>query len=82
MSSIFEEKNKSENSFSNSNIRLITMDVVEADLTVCRSKIYQMIKDGHFPPPIKFGRSARWISTEVQEWIHDQAQARSAEDCE
>ena len=35
-----------------------------------KSKIYQLIESGEFPPPIKIGRSSRWLSSEVQDWIY------------
>ena len=38
-----------------------------------RSSIYQRIKIGNFPAPIKLGdRAVGWISTEIQDWIAEQ----------
>ncbi|MDM7313858.1 helix-turn-helix domain-containing protein, partial [Klebsiella pneumoniae] len=31
--------------------------------------IYQLIKDGIFPKPIKLGRSSRWLQSEVEAWL-------------
>ncbi len=36
---------------------------------------YKLIKDGAFPPPIKLGRSSRWLKSEVETWL----QARIAQ---
>lgn len=47
-------------------------------LGVCRSTIYAWVQKGLFPEPIKFGRSSRWLSSEVNEWFADKAQARSS----
>lgn len=30
---------------------------------------YKLIKDGDFPKPIKFGRSSRWLQSEVENWV-------------
>lgn len=30
---------------------------------------YKMIQDGKFPKPIKFGRSSRWLKSEVGSWL-------------
>ncbi len=29
---------------------------------------YKLIQDGLFPKPIKFGRSSRWLKSEVETW--------------
>ncbi|KLP46462.1 hypothetical protein ABR36_01520 [Enterobacter ludwigii] len=31
--------------------------------------LYQLISEGLFPEPIKFGRSSRWFRSEVLEWF-------------
>ncbi|EKG1525854.1 AlpA family phage regulatory protein, partial [Escherichia coli] len=36
---------------------------------------YKLIKEGSFPPPIKMGRSSRWLKSEVETWL----QARIAQ---
>ncbi|NBJ33141.1 AlpA family phage regulatory protein [Serratia fonticola] len=30
---------------------------------------YKLIQDGAFPKPIKFGRSSRWLKSEVEKWL-------------
>lgn len=30
---------------------------------------YKMAQQGKFPKPVKFGRSSRWIESEVKEWL-------------
>lgn len=30
---------------------------------------YKLIKDGQFPKPIKFGRSSRWLKSDVELWL-------------
>ncbi len=41
-----------------------------------RSRIYALIDEGEFPPPIKIGRSSRWLKSEIDSWINKQAAAR------
>lgn len=31
--------------------------------------IYEKMKHGEFPKPVKIGRLSAWIESEVQEWI-------------
>ena len=31
--------------------------------------VYKLIKDGKFPKPTKFGRSSRWLKSEVEAWL-------------
>ncbi|MCM2368536.1 MULTISPECIES: helix-turn-helix transcriptional regulator [Proteus] len=30
---------------------------------------YKLIQEGKFPTPIKFGRSSRWLKSEVEKWL-------------
>lgn len=40
---------------------------------------YKLIQDGKFPRPVKFGRSSRWLKSELEAWIQHRIQAsRSA----
>lgn len=41
-----------------------------------RSRIYALIKDSDLPPPIKIGKSSRWLKSEIDSWITAQAAAR------
>lgn len=34
-----------------------------------RSRIYQLINAGEFPPPVKIGKSSRWVKAEIDSWI-------------
>ena len=44
----------------------------------CRSSIYQGIKNGTFPAPIKLGaRSIGWLSTDIDAWINSRVEATS-----
>lgn len=30
---------------------------------------YKLISEGHFPKPIRLGRSSRWYKSEVEQWM-------------
>lgn len=32
---------------------------------------YKLIQNGEFPPPVKFGRSSRWLKSEVEVWVQE-----------
>lgn len=44
-----------------------------ADLTSIKanSTLYDMIRRGEFPAPVKLGRSSAWRESEVRQWIAD-----------
>lgn len=41
-----------------------------------RSRIYALISQGEFPPPVKIGKSSRWLRVEIDTWMTKQAAAR------
>lgn len=43
-----------------------------------KSAIYDMIKAGTFPGPIKLGYGSRWSQQEVQAWVEELKAARKA----
>ncbi|WP_423192955.1 helix-turn-helix transcriptional regulator [Cupriavidus sp. H18C2] len=55
--------------------RLIKLPEVCSAVALRPTAIYQRIKDGTFPAPIKLGRTSGWIEAEVQEWISAQIAA-------
>ncbi|MCY3605353.1 MAG: AlpA family phage regulatory protein [Gammaproteobacteria bacterium] len=45
---------------------------VERMTGLSKSTLYRLIKQGHFPPPLRLTRKAvRWRSAEIQEWLSD-----------
>lgn len=32
---------------------------------------YKLIQEGKFPRPVKFGRSSRWLKSELEAWIQE-----------
>jgi prophage regulatory protein len=61
------------------NQRLIRLPQVKAMVGLGRSSIYDQIKRGEFPKPIKVGRVSGWIEAEVQMWISERIQASRPE---
>jgi prophage regulatory protein len=61
------------------NQRLIRLPQVKAMVGLGRSSIYDRMKRGEFPIPIKVGRVSGWIEAEVQVWISERIQASRPE---
>ena len=60
--------------------RLLTLRDVEQFTGFRKSSLYSLIADKRFPPPIKIGRSSRWPSSEISDWVQETIQrSRSAE---
>lgn len=50
-------------------LRFIRLKEVLAICGKSRSSVYEAIKRGEFPPPIKLqGRSSAWIKSEILQW--------------
>ncbi|WP_426116061.1 helix-turn-helix transcriptional regulator [Massilia sp. PWRC2] len=55
---------------------LIRLPTVIAICAMSRSCIYEAIKSGTFPAPVKLnGRPSAWIRQEVQHWVNDRIHA-------
>jgi prophage regulatory protein len=51
-------------------LRLIRLKEVLAICGKSRSSVYEAIKKGEFPSPVKLrGRSSGWIKSEVLQWV-------------
>jgi prophage regulatory protein len=51
-------------------LRLIRLKEVLAICGISRSSVYDAIKKGEFPAPIKLhGRSSAWIKSEILQWV-------------
>lgn len=58
--------------------RLLRRPEVEMKVGLTRSTLYRMIDKGLFPAPVHIGGVAAWPLSEVDEWIDDLKQNRSA----
>lgn len=43
-----------------------------------KTAIYERIKDGDFPKPVKLGRASGWVEDEIQAWINQNIEMREA----
>ncbi len=51
---------------------------LKADYGMSRGLVYNQMNQNGFPRQIKMGRSARWLSSEVDAWVKLQAKKREA----
>ena len=62
-------------------VRFLRLREVMAISGKSRSSLYEAIKEGSFPPPIKLnGRSSAWVNSEVMQWAQsciDASRAKS-----
>ena len=57
-------------------IRFIDLDEVMDMVGLSRSTVYEKIKEGVFPAPVKIGHVSRWVESEVQEHLKRLIEAR------
>lgn len=50
-------------------VQLLQLHEVKKITGMSTTFIYDAMKKGEFPKQKKIGRAARWISTEVEEWL-------------
>lgn len=48
---------------------LIDMNYITSFTGMTDKWFYKLISEGHFPKPIKLGRSSRWYKSEVEQWM-------------
>lgn len=60
--------------------RLLKVHEVAALVGFSKSWVYQEIRTGNFPPPIYFGRIARWDIEDIDAWIAARKSARQAQE--
>lgn len=50
--------------------RLIRLPEVENIIGLKRTQIYEMVKTGSFPAPVKIGGASRWSLRAVSAWMN------------
>ena len=51
---------------------LLRLSQVEAIVGLKKSKLYLLIQEGGFPPPVRLGkRSVRWKASAINNWIEN-----------
>ncbi len=58
--------------------RLIRRPEVLERIGLRTTELYDLIKEGKFPQPVRLGkRAVAWVESEVDGWIQERIQARS-----
>lgn len=58
---------------------VLRIDQVIARIGLSRTSIYDAIKAGTFPKPIKLSKQARgWLKSEIDQWLADLAAGRKS----
>jgi len=39
---------------------------------ITRAYLYEMLNEGSFPRPKKFGRTSRWFKSDIEKWLKEQ----------
>ena len=51
-------------------LRILRRKQVEAQIGLSRSTLYDYIRAGRFPPPVRVGdRAVGWVASEVDAWL-------------
>jgi prophage regulatory protein len=59
-------------------LALIPFFQVSIKVGIGRSRIYALIGEGNFPPPVKIGASSRWLVSEIDAYIAQLAATRNS----
>ena len=49
--------------------KLLTEKQVSEIVGFKRTRLFQMIEAGDFPPPKKYGRNNRWFESDIEQWL-------------
>lgn len=56
--------------------QLLKIADVQRRTQLCRASIYNHVKAGAFPAPVKIGKHSRWLESEVEQYISGLMEAR------
>ncbi len=59
-------------------LALIPFFQVAIKVGMGRSRVYALIGEGNFPPPVKIGASSRWLVSEIDAYIAQLAATRNS----
>lgn len=57
---------------------LLTLHAVSAYIGFNRPRIYGFIKTDGFPAPLKFGKSSRWLKSQIDSWLASRMEGGAA----
>jgi prophage regulatory protein len=56
--------------------KLIRFPAVQERVSMGRTAVYELMKAGKFPRPVKVGAASAWIDVEITRWIQELAAKR------
>ena len=61
-------------------MKLLKLYEVAELLSVCKSQVYNLVKQGYLPKPIKIGkRGSAWLVSEIDAWLQSRVDLRDEE---
>ncbi|KHS84631.1 AlpA family phage regulatory protein [Pectobacterium carotovorum subsp. carotovorum] len=54
------------------NDKFVDMTFITSFTGMTDKWFYKLMQEGKFPHPVKFGRSSRWLESEVIAWFEEQ----------
>ena len=60
--------------------KLLKLYEVAELLNVCKSQVYNLVKQGYLPRPIKIGRrGSAWLQSDIDSWFKSKIEQRDEE---
>ena len=60
--------------------KLLKLFQVAEQLNVCKSQVYNLVKQGYLPKPIKIGkRGSGWLQSDIDSWFKSKIEQRDEE---
>ena len=60
--------------------KLLKLYEVAELLNVCKSQVYNLVKQGYLPKPIKIGkRGSGWLQSDIDSWFKSKIEQRDEE---
>ena len=61
-------------------MKLLKLHEVAKLLNVCKSQVYNLVKQGYLPKPIKIGkRGSAWLQSDIDSWFKSKIEEREME---
>ncbi len=61
-------------------MKLLKLYEVAELLNVCKSQVYNLVKQGYLPKPIKIGkRGSAWLQSDIDSWFKSKIEQRDEE---
>ena len=61
-------------------MKLLKLYEVAELLSVCKSQVYNLVKQGYLPKPIKIGkRGSAWLQSDIDSWFKSKIEERETE---